>query len=232
MNPRIFVSGSLAYDRIMNFAGLFGEHFLPEKSHDINVSFTVRDVNESFGGTAGNIAYSLALLGAKPVVLARVGHDFAPYRAWLTERGVDTHMLEVDDALRTAFATIMTDRKDNQITAFYPGAMEKAFTVPERILGGADFAIVAPGNPEDMRRLPEYFRANDIPFMYDPGQQITALSGDDLEKGMRRAKVFIVNDYEMAMVKEKTKLDEKGILEHAEIVITTVGEKGLSLIHI
>ncbi|MEK9177178.1 MAG: carbohydrate kinase family protein [Patescibacteria group bacterium] len=226
MESRILVSGSLAYDRIMNFGGLFSEHFIPGKSHDINVSFALEDLRESFGGTAGNIAYSLALLGMKPFVLARVGHDFAPYRSWLANRGVDTHLLELDEALRTAFAMIMTDRKDNQITAFYPGAMEKPYTIPERVLGGADFAVIAPGNPEDMRRLPEYYRANAIPFMYDPGQQMTSLTQDDLKEGMRGAKIFIVNDYEMAMTEEKTGLDEKGILEHAEIVVTTLGDKG------
>jgi adenosine kinase len=223
---RTLVSGSLAYDRIMNFPGLFGEYVIPGREHEINVSFVVENMNESFGGTAGNIAYTLALLGVEASIVARAGNDFGPYRAWLTEHGVDTGLVEVDDGKRTAFATVMTDRKDNQISAFYPGADGSPHALPERVFEGARFALVAPGNVDDMRRMPKYLRANKIPFVYDPGQRIPTLSSADLQNGMEGSKALVANDYEMAMIREKTGLDEEGILEKTETVVTTLGEKG------
>lgn len=223
---RILVSGSLAYDRIMDFPGLFGDHVIAGKEHSINISFVVESMNESFGGTSGNIAYTLALLGVETAVLARAGNDFTPYRAWLERHGVDTSLIETDQGMRTAFATVMTDQKDNQIAAFYPGADAKPHAIPESVFGGITYAIVAPGNVDDMRRVPKYLRAHKIPFVYDPGQRIPSLSGEDLKNGMEGAQAIIANDYEMAMMREKTGLDERGFLELAELVVTTTGEKG------
>lgn len=219
----ILVAGSLAYDRILNFDGLFADHILPNKIHSINVSFFAPVMEESMGGAAGNIAYSLALLGEKPVILARAGKDFEPYRELLKKAGVDTSLVEIDKDVLTASATILTDIKDNQITAFNPGAMTKAYTVPA--LKG-DFMIIAPTNPEDMRTLPRLARDAHIPFMFDPGQQIPMLSTDDLRNGITGAKVFISNDYELSLIMIKSGWSEAEVLEHCDMLVTTVGEKG------
>lgn len=223
---RVVVYGSLAYDRILNFRGDFTEHILPEKTHRLNVSFFAPTLSESYGGTAGNIAYSLALLEAEPIIFARAGNDFASYLTWLTEGGVDTTFIETDSAVRTAFATVITDDKDNQIAAFYPGAMEKPLSTPFPTLNDAALAIVSAGNPDDMRALPEYFRTSNIPFVFDPAQQIPVLSGDDLKSGMRGARALVANDYELALIVKKTGLSEKDIVKEVEILVTTFGEKG------
>lgn len=223
---KIAVYGSLAYDRILNFEGNFADHILPDKAHQINVSFFAPTLSESYGGTAGNIAYSLALLTAQPSIVARAGNDFAPYSEWLARHGVDTKLIEIDENARTAFATILTDEKDNQIAAFYPGAMEKPYAAPLPAPKDILLAIVAAGNPDDMRKLPGHFRTNGIPFIYDPAQQIPALSSEDLVSGMRGAEALIANDYELALIMKKTGLSEADILKETEMLVTTLGERG------
>lgn len=223
---RIFISGSLAYDRILNYRGYFADHILPEKLASINVSFYVDSLEESFGGTAGNIAYTLGLLEEKPVIIATAGNDFEPYRMWLDSRHVDTGHIQTNGKLRTAFATIMTDDKNNQIAAFYPGAMQEPYALKENTFDKNGFVIVAPGNPEDMRAIPKFCREHTIRFMYDPGQSITSLSDEDLKDGMEGAEIVIMNDYELAMVTKKTGWAPEEILKHAEVLVTTYGENG------
>jgi adenosine kinase len=220
---KILVSGSLAYDKIMNFPGYFKDHILPEKIHLLNVAFVVEGLRESFGGTAGNIAYSLALLQEKPVVFACAGNDFEGYQAWLSEYNIDLSAVKIIAEEKTTFVNIMTDTADNQIAAVYPGAMKYACDaeVPK-----VDFAIIAPGNVKDMQRLPKVFRDKNIPFIFDPGQQIGTLSGEDLRNGIKGAKVFMSNDYELSLALKKTGWSEADILQHAEIIVTTMGEKG------
>ena len=222
---RVLVSGSLAYDRIMNFPGIFSEHIIPEKAHELNVSFQVDNLKESYGGTAGNIAYNLALLGEKPAIVARAGNDFAPYRKWLAEHGIDIARIEEDAEDRTAFASIMTDQKDNQITAFYMGAMRMPTKLVLEPLAG-DMAILGAGNIEDMRALPALFRSSRIPFIFDPGQGLTALSGEDLKNGIEGSQALISNDYELALIMKKTGWNEEEILTHTDMLVTTFGAEG------
>lgn len=227
---KVAIYGSLAYDRILDFKGNFVDHILPDKTDRLNVSFFAPDLSESYGGVAGNIAYSLALLGGTPLVFSRAGNDFAPYGAWLMKNGADISHVETDGSVRTAFATILTDEKDNQITAFYPGAMAHPYASPLPAKGGASLAIVGAGNPDDMRAFPEHFRANGTPFIYDPGQQIPALSPDDLKNGMRGAEALISNDYELALIMKETGMSEADILKGTRMLITTFGEKGSRIV--
>lgn len=230
---KIFVSGSLAYDRIMNFHGLFADHILPEKTHQLNVSFYTESLDESFGGIAGNIAYALSLLGEHPTILSEAGNDFGPYRAWLDDHGIDTSEIRIDESDKTAFATIITDRAHNQITAFYPGAMQKPWQAPsehEIFKKDEAFAIIAPGNLSNMRMFPAIYRRNYIPFIFDPGQQIPVLSAEDLKNGIDGSAIFISNDYEAALVEKKTGWSETDMLAHTGMVITTLGEKGSRII--
>lgn len=172
---RIVISGSLAYDRIMDFPGYFSNHFIPEKLHSLSVSFEIDKFAENFGGTAGNIAYNLALLGESPAILSTVGKDFGEYDAYLKEKGIDTGSIHVNDADTTASAYIMTDQADNQITAFYPGASRTPYgEVPVK---DAAIAIIAAGNIVDMESLARAYQARGIKYVLDPGQQTTALSG-------------------------------------------------------
>lgn len=223
---RIFVSGSLAHDRIMNYSGLFAENILPDKIHDINVSFYVESMQESFGGTAGNIAYSLALLGEQVVILASAGNDFDAYQKWLTEHHVDTGRIRLDGKLRTAFANIMTDQKDNQISAFYPGAMQGPYHFKDDSFDANGFVVIAPGNPVDMQTLPGLCRAKKVPFLFDPAQQIPILSDEDLKNGIEGSRVTVSNDYELALIIKKTGWSEEDILTHTEMLVTTYGDQG------
>lgn len=223
---KILVSGSLAFDKILDFPGRFSEHILPDRTHDLNVSFVTDNLSENFGGTAGNIAYNLALLGLIPVVFSSAGNDFQPYQYWLDTKGVKLGLVRIVENVPTAFATIMTDRKDNQITALYLGAMNYPCNLPDDAVPQVKFGVVSAGNLNDMGRMIGLHRKRKTPFMFDPGQQTTSLSSEQLVNGMDGAEVFISNDYELSMVTDKTGLDTPQILQKSKMVVTTLGENG------
>jgi adenosine kinase len=228
---RIFVSGSLAYDRIMDFPGRFQEHILPEKIHILNVCFMVNGLTERFGGTAGNIAYNLTLLQETPVILATAGKDFAPYQEWLAGLGLPLSGIRPIEAEFTAGAYITTDMADNQITGFNPGAMKH----PSRYaFDGVDpqkaMAIVAPGNLEDMLEYTRRYKALGVRYIFDPGQSIPAWGGADLKEMAQGALAMISNDYELEMFRQKTGLDEASLLQLTGTLITTRGEEGSVLL--
>ena len=224
---RILISGSLAYDRIMDFPGRFADHILPEKIHILNVCFLVNGLEEKFGGTAGNIAYSLALLGERPLIVATAGRDFDRYEQRLRQHGLPLAGIRRIEEELTAGAYITTDQADNQITGFNPGAMKH----PARFrLDGVDpaqaLAIVAPGNLEDMETYSQAFREAGIPYISDPGQNIPAFSGDQLLAMISGSALLISNDYELEMIGKKTGLDKPRLLERTKAIITTLGDKG------
>jgi adenosine kinase len=227
---RIFVSGSLAYDRIMDFPGRFADHILPEKIHILNVCFMVNGLTERFGGTAGNIAYNLALLREKPVILATAGKDFGPYRDWLGRLDLPLAGIKEIPQEFTAGAYITTDLSDNQITGFNPGAMKYASEYRfDGVDAAAALAIVAPGSLEDMLAYTRSYKEKGVRYIFDPGQSIPAWGGAELKEMATGAWALIVNDYEMEMFQQKTGLDEVGLLKLTPTLITTRGEAGSSL---
>jgi adenosine kinase len=228
---QILISGSLAYDRIMDFPGKFSDHILADKIHILNVCFVVNGLTEKFGGTAGNIAYSLALLGEKPLILATAGNDFGQYEDWLRQHDLSLDGIRLIPEELTAGAYITTDMGDNQITGFNPGAMKYPSLyevdhrqVPEKL------AIVAPGNVEDMVSYSLDYKKHKIPYIFDPGQQITSLSADQLTDVVSGSKLLIANDYELELVTEKTGLKKNELLERTEAIIVTLGENGSIII--
>lgn len=222
---KVIVSGSLAYDRIMDYQGIFAEHFMPDKMHSLNLSFQVDKLSVEFGGTAGNIAYNLALLGEKPEIIATAGADFGSYRSHLLLSGVDPTTIRVVEGELTSSAIVLTDKADNQIAAFHAGAGGHAYDTPIDIDGRA-LAIVAPGNTQDMTMLPEYYRRKGFKFLYDPGQQILSLSSDALKDGITGAQVVFASDYEFGLIAQKTGWAEGIILEHALALVITYGVQG------
>ncbi len=227
---RIFVSGSLAYDRIMDFPGRFADHILPEKIHILNVCFMVNGLTERFGGTAGNIAYNLALLREKPVILATAGKDFGPYRDWLGRLDLPLAGIKEIPQEFTAGAYITTDLSDNQITGFNPGAMKYASEYRfDGVDAAAALAIVAPGSLEDMLAYTRSYKEKGVRYIFDPGQSIPAWGGAELKEMATGAWALIVNDYEMEMFRQKTGLDEVALLKLTPTLITTRGEAGSSL---
>ncbi len=224
---QIFVSGSLAYDRIMNFPGRFADHILPEKLHVLNVCFTVEGLQEKFGGTAGNIAYNLGLLGEAPLILASAGRDFSAYRRHLEELGLSLEGIRLVEEEFTAGAYITTDRDDNQITGFNPGAMKfpSEYRFPPLDPARA-LAIISPGNLEDMVGYSRTYKEMQVPYICDPGQQIPVIPRSDLAEMITGAHILISNDYELEMIMEATGWDPTELGRRAGAVITTLGEQG------
>lgn len=223
----IYISGSMAYDRIMDFPGRFSDHILPDKIHILNVCFTVNGMDEKFGGTAGNIAYSVGLLGEKPVIIATIGRDYANYFEWLRKNNIPVDHIEIINEEFTAGAYITTDKADNQITGFNPGAMKHAsgyaFTNDN-----ADNAItlIAPGNLRDMQGYASLCREKGIAYICDPGQSLTQWEGNALIEWLSGSMVLISNDYELELIMKITGMDRKGLHSLTKIIITTLGEKG------
>jgi adenosine kinase len=227
---KILVTGSIAYDRIMDFPGYFKDQILPEKIHILNVSFLVKQLKESFGGTAGNIAYNLSMLGLRPTILAHVGaKDFLLYEAWLKKNKVNLSQLKILPGQHTASAYIITDQADNQIAGFYPGAMGMPITSKLSAKSyqlKANLAIVSPQNPVDMIKLPKLFKQKRTPYIFDPGQQTTSLSGSQLKQAILGSKILIGNDYEINLISKKTGWKNGDLAKKTEILVTTLGEKG------
>lgn len=225
----IYISGSLAYDRIMNFPDRFANHILPEKIHILNVCFLVQDLEEKFGGTAGNIAYSLALLQEKPTILATAGSDFDRYANWLKKHDISTQGIETRPDIPTASAYITTDHDDNQITAFNPGAMNYSTYQSNKEFAADSIAIVSPGNLEDMQNYPLKYKEMGIPYIFDPGQNIPAFSGDQLLEMITGSRMLIANDYELNLITEATNCSKEELLQRTKTIVTTLGEHGAKI---
>lgn len=222
----ILISGSLVYDRIMDFPGRFSDHILPDKIHILNVAFPIERMEENFGGTAGNIAYNLSLLGESPYILTCVGKDFSGYEKWLLQNKIKiSEIKKVKDKL-TAGAYIMTDRADNQITGFNGAAMNIPCGKIKKGLLKNSLAIVSPGSIKDMEDYPKIYKKEKVKYIFDPGQAIPALSAKILISGMSGAEIVIGNDYEIEMIKKKIKWSEQKITAKIKTLVITKGEKG------
>lgn len=224
------ISGSLAYDVIMRFPGRFGDHILPERIHSLSVAFMVTELRREFGGCAGNIAYTLHLLGETALPVGAVGKDFAPYLKWLKETGIDRRYIRELDDVYTAQAFINTDDDGNQITAFHPGAMGRAEEQKLPTDSGARIGIVAPDGRDAMIQHAEQFAAAGIPFIFDPGQGLPMFDGTDLERFIDQADWLAMNDYEAGVFCEKTRLGLDEIAERVKALVVTRGAHG-SIIH-
>ncbi len=233
MPGTIAISGSVAYDTIMVFPGRFSEHILPEKTHLLNVSFLVDRLEKRRGGTAANIAYTLALLGERPLLCAAVGHDFGDYGEALREAGVDISAAYVCDDLATATCFITTDLDDNQITAFYPGAMARATAVDLGRHENVEYVTIAPDAPDAMVAHIEQVATTNAKLIFAPAQQIPALDDAVLRRGLEAAWLIIGNDYEFEMLQHRTGLDVDALRRGRpkdRVVAVTRGAKG-SLLH-
>lgn len=227
MNKKIIVCGSLAYDRIMDFPGHFSDHILPEKTHVLNVCFQVNGMREKFGGTAGNIAYALTLMGESPVISATIGHDYHRYFEWLETNGISTCNVEIIENEFTACAYITTDQADNQITGFNPGAMKYTSSLDFDKLKPEDtIVIVSPGNLEDMLNYPRFCKAKGIDYIFDPGQSLPMLNAKELLNAIEGCRILVSNDYELDLIINKTGAKKEDLLKLASTIIVTMGELG------
>jgi adenosine kinase len=225
----IIVTGSIAYDYLMSFPGSFTDHLLPDHLQRVSLSFLVDTMDKRRGGCAPNIAYTLALLGERPRLMGTVGQDFDDYRRWLDEKGIDTALVKQIDEKFTASFFCNTDSSGNQIASFYTGAMAHAGELSFRDAGACELAIISPNDPGAMVRYAAECRELGVPYIYDPSQQVARMGGDDLKQGVVGAHMVVCNDYEFEIIREKTGMDAAAMLQHAEAVIVTRGEKGASI---
>jgi adenosine kinase len=224
----VAVTGSMAFDYIMSFPGKFAEHVLPDQIARLSVSFLVDSMRRERGGTAGNIAYNLALLDQKALLMATVGQDAPEYIAGLRARGVDTSgVLQLPNEFTSSFF-VSTDQNNNQIALFYTGAMAKASRISfaDQDYETIEIAIISPNDPWAMIKYVQECHDLRIPYIYDPSQQIPRLEPEDLINGIEHAKVLMVNDYEFEMIKNKTGLSEVDLKRKVETIIVTQGENG------
>ena len=226
---QIIVTGSIAFDYLMSFPGKFTEHFLPEHFSRVSLSFLVDTMDKRRGGCAPNIAYTLALLGERPRLMATAGQDFGDYRRWLDAAGVDTSLVrEISDKFTASFFC-STDQANNQIASFYTGAMAHAAELSFRTAGRTDLVIISPNDPAAMTQYAAECRTLGIPYIFDPGQQCARMNGDELTEGIVGAHLVICNDYEMELIREKTQMSEADILKSAQVLVITRGEHGSSV---
>lgn len=225
------VTGSVAFDYLMTFPGRFVEHLIPDQMSRLSVSFLVDEMRRVPGGCAPNIAWSLALLGERPLLFATAGSDASDYRDRLSRGGVDVSGLSLHEDVFTASFFVSTDQDQNQIASFYTGAMARARDLslaaldPDRIA----LVILSPNDPAAMARYAEECRRSAIPFLYDPSQQVARLSGEDLRAGLTGAAILIVNDYEFGILTQKTVLSREELEEIIPVLVITHGSDGSTI---
>jgi adenosine kinase len=227
----IVITGSVAFDYLMKFPGFFKDHILPDRLDVISLSFLVDEMTRWRGGVAPNIAYTLALLGERPRIMATVGEDFEEYRAWLESKGIDTSLTKVIPGIFTASFFANTDRANNQIASFYPGAMAFAGQLSFRELSGPrpELAVISPNDPGAMSAYVTECQALGIPYLYDPSQQIVRLDVDTVRQGVEGALALFVNDYESSLVQKTTGLTPEAVLQYVKFMVITRGENGADI---
>lgn len=223
----VLISGSLAYDHIMDFPDSFKNHLLPDQLHIINVCFVIEKMKRNIGGCATNIAYTMKLLDSDPIILGPIGSDGAELLDFLTKQQISIKYIEKSKKLMTSAAYITTDKDDNQIIAYYNGAADEAVNmhVPE-VKEHISLALIAPTKKDAMLAHAKECFDHKIPFCFDPSHQLTAFSDQELVRTIGQAKFYIANDYELKLTEEKTGWDTDELLNHVEILIITLGERG------
>jgi adenosine kinase len=227
---RILLTGSAAYDYLMTFPGYFKDHLLPDRLAQVSLSFLVDSMTRQRGGIAPNIAYTLALLGGRPAVMATVGEDFEEYRAWLETHGVDTSAMRVIPGVFTASFFANTDRANAQISSFYPGAMGHAAVQSLRDLNyRPHLVVVSPNAPDAMQKFIRECKEMNLRYVYDPSQQLARVSREEVAEGVDGAWVLMVNDYEFGLVEKMTGWSEAEILRRVSVLVITRGEQGATI---
>lgn len=224
----IIVTGSIAYDYLMRFPGRFADQFIADQLHQISLSFLVEDMSKHWGGIAANIAYTIALLGLRPKLMGTVGRDFDEYRTWLNRAGVDTSTVrQIEDVFTSSFFANI-DIDNNQIGSFYSGAMAHAkhYSIAEACKDKPDLVIVSPNDPQAMTNLTQECRSNGIRFIYDPSQQVSRLSGEELHRDMQGTYAMVVNAYEAEVICKKTGQSLDDLRRAMQILVITQGKRG------
>jgi adenosine kinase len=229
---RLIVTGSIAFDYLMSFPGRFTEHFLPEHMNRLSLSFLVDSMDKRRGGCAPNIAYTLALLGERPMLMATAGQDFGDYRQWMEAAGIDTSLVRTIDGKFCASFFCSTDQHNNQIASFYTGAMANAAELSFRGLPrveGDTLVIISPNDPDAMVQYAEECSTIGLKYIWDPGQQCARMGGDQLKDGIIGAFMVVCNDYEFELIRQKTGMGEQDVLAQVPLLVVTKGERGCTV---
>ncbi len=230
---KIVVTGSIATDHLMSFPGRFADQLLADHLHKVSLSFLVDDLVVRRGGVAPNIAFGMARLGLRPVLVGAVGADFADYRSWLERHGVDCDSVHVSEVAHTARFVCTTDLDLNQIASFYAGAMSEARNIElspvAARVGGIDLVLVSANDPEAMVRHSEECRSRGFAFAADPSQQLARMDGGDIAKLFEVAEYLLTNDYEKSLLESKTGLSDAQVLDRVRVRITTLGSRGVDI---
>jgi len=226
----IIVTGSIATDHLSTFAGRFADQLIPEALDRVSLSFLVDSLEVRRGGVAANIAFGMALLGQRPILVGAAGVDFADYRSWLDRAGVDTDSVVVSDELHTARFLCTTDLAGNQIASFYSGAMVRARDIELRPvvdrIEALDLVVVSPNDPDAMLRHSDECRQRGFPFAADPSQQLATMDPAQIFSLIEGAAYLFTNEYERALVMRKTGLSQTQVLDRVGTWVTTLGAKG------
>ncbi len=227
----IVCTGSIAFDYLMTFPGYFRDHILPERIESLSLSFLVDSMVRQKGGTAPNIAYTLALLGEHPVVLGTVGEDFEDYRAWLNSQGVNTDYIKVIPGEYTASFFANTDLANIQFSSFYTGAMAhaKELSIGSLTSVDTDLVVISPNDPEAMQLYAEECSQINLPYLYDPGQQVVRIDPEKLRLGVEGAYSLFLNDYEFQLLQKHTGLTLEDVLSKVKLLVITCGEQGSTI---
>jgi adenosine kinase len=230
---RIAVTGSIATDHLMHFPGRFADQLIADQLDKVSLSFLVDDLVVRRGGIAANIAYGMAQLGLRPVLLGAVGADFADYRSWLERHGVDCESVHISEVAHTARFVCTTDLDMCQIASFYAGAMSEARSielapVAERV-GGLDLVLISANDPDAMIRHTEEARERGYPFAADISQQLARMDGSDFGRLIDGAAYLLTNEYEKSLLESKTGLTGDQILDRVGIRVTTLGKDGVEI---
>jgi len=226
----ILLTGSVAFDFLMQFPGYFRDHFLPDKLDHISLSVLVESMTRWRGGTAPNIAYTLALLGNRPTLMATVGEDFQEYRLWLEAQGIDTSATQVIPGVFTASFFCNTDRSGAQIASFYPGAMAYAAQLSFKNLAiQPDLVVISPNDPGAMVQYADECHLLGLPYLYDPSQQLARLAAEEVRRGIEQAQALFVNDYEYSLIQKMTGLSLAEMLKHLDYMVVTRGADGATV---
>jgi adenosine kinase len=226
----IVLTGSIAFDYLMTFPGQFKEHILPDRLDRLSLSFLVESLIRRPGGIAANIAYTMALLGESPKVMATVGPDYQPHLDQLQQLGVDTSTIRTIPDVFTASFFVSTDQSNAQIASFYPGAMAHATEVKLSQIGEPiDLVVISPNDPRAMDLYIEECQSLGIPYAYDPSQQIVRMESDVLKQGLLNSDMLFANDYEIGLIEEKTALSLDQLRQKIRLTIVTRGEKGTDI---
>ncbi|MBI9047681.1 MAG: carbohydrate kinase family protein [Anaerolineaceae bacterium] len=228
---KIICTGSVAFDYLMTFPGYFKDHLIPEALEKVSLSFLVDKMTKQRGGCAPNIAYTLALLGETPLVMATVGKDFEDYRRWLEVQGVDTQYIKVieDDYTASFFAN--TDQSNAQIASFYTGAMaySKDLSLKNIVKENPDLVLISPNDPIAMNKYVREAKELGISYLYDPSQQLARSESMEIAEGVMGAHSLFVNDYEIELLIKHTGFTEAQIKDHVKILVVTRGAEGSTI---